>query len=172
MLAEADAVTSDAAADRVTRAASAAKDRRLITRDQCDHVQNRVRATLGTLRETAKPVDAEDLGRQAAQAAADGAQPDMEMPENEPGSAGKSQLTRLHTQFTKLGFGGDEREQKLAIAETVARRRPLTGPEEGRSSKNLSWTEAAALIERLDGFDSRDELIAWMAGQQQEASYE
>jgi hypothetical protein len=94
------------------------------------------------------------------------------MPENDPGSAGKDQLTKLHAQFTKLGFGSDERDQKLAVAEAITGRKPLTGPHEGRSSKNLSWAEAAKLTLALAVMDSRDDLIAWMSEHQQEASYE
>ena len=65
--------------------------------------------------------------------------------------------------LTGLGFDGDDREQKLIVAEVITGRAPLTGPEEGRTSKNLSLTEARKLIDTLDGFDDRDALIAFMA---------
>src|SRR5262249_23271954 len=40
LLSAANAFTTSTGADQVTRDASAAKDQRLITRDQCDHIQN------------------------------------------------------------------------------------------------------------------------------------
>ena len=64
--------------------------------------------------------------------------------------------------LTGLGFGGEDREQKLVIAEVITGHDPLTGPEEGRTSKNLSLHEARLLIDTLDGMD-RDALIAHMA---------
>ncbi len=114
--------------------------------------------------DTARPGTADGADATGPGAAA------TDMPENAPGSVGEGQLTRLHTLFTKLGFGGDEREQKLAIAETITGRKPLTGPKRGRSSGNLSWTEAATLIDTLDGFRSRDALIAYMAQRGQDSS--
>jgi phage recombination protein Bet len=90
-----------------------------------------------------------------------------EAPEGQPGSASHDQLTRLHTILTRLGFNGEDREQKLVIAEVITGRSPLTGPAPGRSSKNLSFTEARKLIDTLDGFGDRDALIAFMAERQQ-----
>jgi recombination protein RecT len=93
--------------------------------------------------------------------------------ENEPGSASKDQLTRLHTILTGLGFGGEDREQKLVIAEMITGRAPLHGPKRGRSSGNLSYTEADTLIRKLDEFvdengeRDRDALIAYMAEHEQ-----
>ena len=84
--------------------------------------------------------------------------------EDQPGTVSKAQLTKLHTVFTKLGFNGDsDRELKLGVAETVTGRKPLDGPHEGRSSKNLSWTEARRLIDTLDGLGSRGELDNYLA---------
>ena len=82
--------------------------------------------------------------------------------EDQPGSVSAEQLTKLHTVLTGLGFGGDDREQKLVIAEVITGHDPLTGPEEGRTSKNLSLNEARKLIDTLDGFADRDALIACM----------
>jgi hypothetical protein len=87
--------------------------------------------------------------------------------EDEPGSVSPAQLTKLHTVLTGLGFNGEDREQKLVIAEVITGHNPLTGPEEGRTSKNLSLTEARSLIDTLNGFADRDALIAYMAGQEQ-----
>jgi hypothetical protein len=149
-----------------TQAGQAARDG-LCTRNQKDHIQNRVRQRIEKLR-NARPVDVEDLGRQGEPAGADG---DGGSPEDEPGSASKDQLTKLHTILTGLGFGSDEREQKLVIAEAITGRAPLHGPRPGRSSGNLSFTEAARLIAKLDEFVTdngerdRDALIAFMAAQ-------
>lgn len=208
LLAAAGAFTTSTGADQVARDASAAKDQRLITRDQCDHVQNLVRTRLDGLRKNARPVAVEDLARAAqdsprtttrgtaaagddtrnqrhagnqaprpgadehgahpAPAAAGGtprpeSQPLPPLPaEDHPGSVSPAQLTKLHTVLTGLGFGSEDREQKLVIAEVITGRAPLTGPTEGRSSKNLSLTEARRLIDTLDGMD-RDQLIAYMA---------
>jgi hypothetical protein len=168
LLAAANAFTTSTGADQVTRDAAAAKNQRLITRDQCDEIQNKARTRLDNLRKNARPVKVEDLARQAARS------DEGQMVENEPGTVTKAQLTKLHTVLTGLGFGGEDREQKLRIAEVIAGRAPLTGPEEGRSSKNLSWTEAKKLIGKLDEFTDektgerdRDALIAYMAEREQ-----
>lgn len=161
-------------------AAQAARDGACTPR-QATHIQNRITQRARLLR-TAAPADAEDLGRQAAQAAAPerpaDAVPDETpasgpaapagpgQPEDEPGSVSAAQLTKLHTVLTGLGFNGEDREQKLVIAEVITGRAPLTGPEEGRSSKNLSLTEASKLIDTLDGM-GRDQLIAFMAEREQ-----
>ena len=147
-------------------AGKAARDG-LCTRNQKDHIQNRVRQRLERLK-TGRSVDVEDLGRQAGSP-----EPEPDEPrdhggaaQDEPGSATRDQLTRLHTILTGLGFGSDEREQKLVIAETVTGRAPLHGPRRGRSSGNLSLTEARKLIDTLDGFGGdREKLIAFMAAQ-------
>ena len=89
--------------------------------------------------------------------------------EDQPGSVSPAQLTKLHTVLTGLGFNGEDREQKLIIAEVITGHDPLTGPEEGRTSKNLSFAEAGKLISKLDEFTDengerdRDALIAYMA---------
>ena len=100
--------------------------------------------------------------RAAGTASPRGAQPPPPQPQDQPGSASKDQLTKLHTILTGLGFGADDREQKLVVAETITGRAPLHGPKRGRSSGNLSFTEARKLIDTLDG-TSRDDLIALMA---------
>jgi phage recombination protein Bet len=98
---------------------------------------------------------------------------DDEPAEDQPGSASKDQLTRLHTILTGLGFNGEDREQKLVIAEVITGHNPLTGPKDGRSSGNLSYTEAGTLIAKLDEFTDengerdRDALIAYMAEREQ-----
>jgi hypothetical protein len=129
------------------------------SRRQMDHIQNIIKKR-GELLKKATPVDVEDLARQA-ETSPDGAEEEAAT-EDQPGSVSTAQLTKLHTMLTGLGFNGEDREQKLVIAEVITGRAPLTGPEEGRSSKNLSLTEASKLIDTLDGMD-RDQLIAYMA---------
>jgi hypothetical protein len=157
-------------------AAQAARDGACTPR-QATHIQNRINKRVQLLKK-ATPVDVEDLGRQAAaqapaEAADDGRRhvpvPESEKTnvEDEPGTVSDAQLTKLHTVLTGLGFGGEDREQKLVIAEVITGHDPLTGPEEGRTSKNLSYTEAGKLIDTLDGFADRDALIAFMAERQQ-----
>ena len=172
---------TDAGRKLYVEAAQAARDS-LCTPRQATHIQNRVQQRVKLLK-TATPVDVEDLGRQAAQAAiperpasgvpdetpASGPAPDAgPPPEDEPGSASAAQLTSLHIILGGLGFGSDDREQKLKIAETITGRAPLTGPASGRSSKNLSFTEARKLTDTLQRFGGdREKLIAHMAGHEQ-----
>ena len=169
------------------QAAQAARDG-LCTPRQANHIQNRITQRARLLK-TATPVDAEDLAK-ASGAAPDPTQPAAPAatstgtdsstaaaaagpseppgsPEDQPGSVSAAQLTKLHTVLTGLGFGGDDREQKLVIAEVITGHDPLTGPEEGRTSKNLSLSEARKLIDTLDGFADRDALIAHMAERKQ-----
>ena len=99
------------------------------------------------------------------------ADPD-EAAEDQPGTASADQLTALHITFGGLGFGGtdDDKKRKLKLAETITREgRPLTGPHEGSTSKNLSFTEARKLTDTLEGFGGdRDKLIAHMATLEQD----
>jgi hypothetical protein len=166
--------------DLFTGAAQAHKDG-LISRRQQDHVQNTVRQRLALLKKAAVVVEAEDLGRQAPAEAADDGRRHVPVPESEktnvedePGSVGDGQLRQLHTILAGLGFNGEDREQKLTVAEVITGRAPLTGPvTKGRSSKNLSFAEAKKLIDKLDEFTNengerdRDALIAYMAEREQ-----
>jgi hypothetical protein len=140
-------------------AAQAARDGACTPR-QATHIQNRINKRVQLLKKAA-PVDAEDLGRQA-ETSSEGAKEEAAT-EDQPGSVSAAQLTKLHTVLTKLGFNGEDREQKLVIAEVITGHDPLTGPEEGRTSKNLSLNEARKLIDTLDGFADRDALVAFMA---------
>lgn len=82
--------------------------------------------------------------------------------EDQPGSASKDQLQVLHIILGGLGFTSKERDQQLNIAETITGRE-LTGPHDGRTSKNLSYTEAVKLAHTLDGFGrDRAKLIEHM----------
>jgi len=163
-------------------AAQAARDG-LCTPRQANHIQNRITQRARLLGK-ATPVDAGDLSRQAAAQPEDASgpapsgQPAGNEPEaapgDGPGSVSDAQLTRLHTVLTGLGFGSQDREHKLVIAETITGHDPLEGPFPGRSSRNLSLAEARKLIDTLDGFvnketgtPDRDALIAFMAGREQ-----
>jgi hypothetical protein len=163
----AKAVKTDAEATKLIRETAAALIDGRCTPKQRDHIQNTIGVTLKNLRENATPVEVEDLARQAGQQA--GAPPSGEDAKQEdvPGSVSRAQLTKLHAVLTGLGFGGEDREQKLIIAEVITGHDPLTGPEEGRTSKNLSLNEARKLIDTLDGFADRDALIAHMAERKQ-----
>jgi len=100
--------------------------------------------------------------------AADGRSDAGQMVEDEPGTVSEKQLASLHILFGGFGFGGskEDRERKLAIAETIAGR-TLDGPNDGRTSKNLSWTEARRVIGTLEGFDGRAAADVWMAAREQ-----
>jgi hypothetical protein len=165
--------TEEAGRTLYVEAARAARDG-LCTPQQANHVQNRIQQRVKLLK-TATPVDVEDLGRQAQDPApavpdetapggpAAGAAP-AELLEDQPGTVTPAQLTKLHTVLTGLGFGGEDREQKLKVTEAITGR-TLGSSLIERSSKNLSWTEARKVIDTLDGMD-RDQLIAYMAGQE------
>jgi hypothetical protein len=80
-------------------------------------------------------------------------EPGRRDPEDEPGSVSEMQLTMLHTAFADYGFGSskEDKERKLQIAEQITGR-ALTGPHAGRTSKNLSLTEARTLIGKLEEY--------------------
>jgi len=175
----------DAGRKLYTDAADAARAG-MCTPRQASHIQNRITQRVRLLK-TATPVDVEDLGRTAAKAAPpqDPTLPPSQIevvpgaehagdgtrepaPEDQPGSASADQLTSLHIILGGLGFGGQDRDAKLKLAETITGRE-LTGPHPGRSSKNLSFAEARKLTDTLDGFGrDREKLIAWMAGHEQD----
>jgi hypothetical protein len=81
-------------------------------------------------------------------------------PEDRPGSVTDAQMRKLQATLSKL-FTKDERDQRLAAAEQIIGRQ-LTGPKDGRTSSNLSLTEASKLIDTLDGL-TREQLVARMA---------
>jgi len=158
--------TTDHTAEEIGRqlyvdAARAARDG-LCTPRQANHVQNRIRQRVEKLK-TAVVVDVEDLGRQAAELNGETGYEDERPSDDEPGTVSKAQLTKLHTVLTGLGFGSEDREQKLRITEAITGRTLGDGDE--RSSKNLSLNEARKVIDTLDGMN-RDQLIAWMAGRE------
>lgn len=73
-----------------------------------------------------------------------------------PGTITEPQLKKLHTVLTKLGFGSGERDQKLVTASVIVRR-------ELESSKDLSFSEAKALIDTLERCGTREKLIELLA---------
>jgi len=84
------------------------------------------------------------------------------LPEEQPGHVTKAQLGTLHQLFTRLGV--QDRDERLQITEKIIGRE-LTGPNDGRTSSNLSYTEAARVKQRLGDFSEHAELIAFMAGE-------
>ena len=120
-LRRAKAVKSDAEAAQLIRETTAAHIDGRCNRDEQDWIQNTVGVTLKKLREAATPVDVKDLARQAASS-------EVAEEEDQPGTVSKAQLTKLHTVLTGLGFNGEDREQKLVIAEVITGHDPLTGP--------------------------------------------
>jgi hypothetical protein len=90
--------------------------------------------------------------------------PDPDAPtEDQPGTASPGQVTAVQMAYKGLGFKNDEREQALAASEQILRRQ-LTGPNEGRTHKNLSHNEARRLRDTLVGFDGdREKLVSLLA---------
>lgn len=120
LLARADTVITKAAADVVAREADALRRKGLITRDQADHVQHRLDTRLASLREAAKPVEAEDLAK-AAQDAAEGSQESGGTPAEPPGSdSHKALVSRAQGQFKRLGFTDEDRAERLWAAGKLA----------------------------------------------------
>lgn len=150
LLAAADAFTTSAGADQVTRDASTAKDQRLINRDQCDHIQNRVRARVDALSKNARPVAVEDLA-QAAQERPVAAVPD-EQPASgpaaatgpdTPGTATTPQIGAIWTVLsTVFKFGKDEKDQARAVCGYITRH--ALG-----STRDMSKNEAKTVLDTL-----------------------
>jgi hypothetical protein len=166
LLAEAAALTTDAAAGRIARVTDDARTQGHITRDQADHIQNRIRLRLAALRETARPAEAEDLGRLAAADPARPAAPAAASPAtgsstapdangrpepaetdyDTPGTAGVPQITAIWTVLsTVFGFGRDEKDQARAVCAHIIGH-PL------ESTKNMSRNEAGAVLDALAGW--------------------
>jgi hypothetical protein len=159
LLGKADAVTTDEAAGRVTRAAADARLKGRITREQCDQIQNTARARVEALRQAATPVDVEDLARQAA---AGEPEPDYDT----PGTATTPQIGAIWTVLTTVfKFGKDEKDQARAVCSRIAKRTLA-------STKDMSRDEAKAVLDVLaswretaeqNGEQPREFLIELMA---------
>ena len=110
LLRQAAALTTDATADAITRKAAGAHVKGLITRDDQDKIQNTVRARLDELRQNARPVNVEDLARTAASNG-----------NGTPGDDRHKQLVgRVQGHFKRLGFGDDDRADRLWAAAKIA----------------------------------------------------
>jgi hypothetical protein len=115
--------------------AEQAKDDRRASRGHAAHVQNRVRQRMAKLR-TARPVDVEDLARQAAPAEDE---PDYDT----PGTATTPQITAIWTILsTVFTFTKDEKDQARAVCSRITER--TLG-----STKNLSRNEAKTVLDTL-----------------------
>jgi hypothetical protein len=80
----------------------------------------------------------------------------------EPGTAQPQQVGRLETIYaTRFGFKRSEAELAVGASERIIGR-DLTGPHDGRSHLNLSEREARALIDTLEGFKDREQLVAFL----------
>ena len=109
----------------------------------------------------AQPTPDERVNGSGAQRFRGPARPDeWANPEDRPGSVTDAQMRKLQATLSGL-FSKDERDQRLAAAEQIIGRQ-LTGPKDGRTSSNLSLTEASKLIDTLGGL-TRDDLVARMA---------
>ncbi len=115
--------------------------------------------------ETARPAKPESPPREARRparpAAANGRAPDT-LHDGQPGSATEGQVAGIQITYQKLGFTRGEREHLLEATEKIIGR-PLTGPNEDRTHKNLSRAEAVKVRKVLDGCDDRGHLIALLA---------
>ena len=165
LLAEADNLKDDRDADRIARAAVDARKRGRINRDQCDHIQHRVRVRLEERRQAATPVNVEDLARQAA---AGEPEPDHDT----PGTATTPQIGAIWTILTTVfGFGKDEKDQARAVCSYVINCSYVT-KRTLASTKDMSRNEAKTVLDVLaswretaeqNGEQPREFLIELMA---------
>ena len=125
-------LTDKAELDELYVAAVHAARDGLCSHKQKDWVQNAVRKRQEQLK-TAKPVDVEDLARQAAETAG----PD------EPGTATVPQIGAIWTVLsTVFKFGRDEKDQARAVCSYIAERAI-------DSTKDMSLNEAKAVLDTL-----------------------
>jgi hypothetical protein len=81
-------------------------------------------------------------------------------PENRPGTIGPK-LGKVQALFSRW-FTEDERDDRIKAAERMVRR-PLTGPQEGRSFSNLTLAEANMLLKDWADVKDPGDLIARLA---------
>ena len=74
-----------------------------------------------------------------------------------PARASTGQAGIIHTHFGRLGFGDDEREQRLAATAVIA------GVESVASTKDLDEVQARRVMDTLSRCRDRDALIALLA---------
>jgi len=83
-------------------------------------------------------------------------------PGGSPGSALPEQIGKIESIYASdLGFKRAEQELAVGASEQIIGR-DLTGPSEGRAHANLSEREARKLIDTLEGFQDRDQLVAFL----------
>jgi len=75
----------------------------------------------------------------------------------EPARASTGQVGIIRTHFTRLGFGDDEREQRLAATAIIAGTGAIT------STKDLDEVQARAVMDTLSRCKDRDALIVLLA---------
>ena len=136
--------TDPAEADPIQADAAQAHRDGLLNRGQADYIQNTARKRAMQLK-GATPVDVEDLGRQDPE------------PETEQVSNGLVGIIQAH--FKRLGFGDDERDNRLAVTGKIARR-DIT------STRDLTQAEARNVKDELAGCKDRAELVALLADAQ------
>lgn len=107
-----------------------------------------------------------EIEQRAAEAAAVQAA-DEEEPSDEAGSATPHQLGRLQSIYNNLEFKRADREQMILTTEQIIGR-DLDGPNDGRVHANLTAREARSLIGTIEGFSSRDELVAFLVAREDE----
>jgi hypothetical protein len=73
-------------------------------------------------------------------------------PEDQPGSATEQQVRGISITYSKMGFKTADRDRVHQISEHIIGR-PLGGPADGKSHKNLSYNEARKLADTLDSTD-------------------
>ena len=136
--------TDPAEADPIQADAAQAHRDGLLNRGQADYIQNTARKRAMQLK-GATPVDVEDLYRQDPE------------PETEPVSNGLVGIIQAH--FKRLGFGDDERDNRLAVTGKIARR-------DVASTRDLTQAEARNVKDELAGCKDRAELVALLADAQ------
>ena len=90
--------------------------------------------------------------------------------EERPGSADPADLSAIKAAYVKLGF--DPRTDALRMAHTTEQLtgRAMSGPNKGKTHKNLTWHEAKAVRGELEGFGGdRGALLARLSGVTQAA---
>lgn len=86
---------------------------------------------------------------------------------DEKGTADPGQIGKLRSIYNNLEFKRADQDQVIATTEQVIGR-DLDGPNDGRVHANLSAREARSLIGTLEGFDTRDDLIAFLVARETE----
>src|SRR5581483_3847489 len=117
------------------------------------------RVTADEITGTPPAAPATPAAEMAPAAAEQDAQPEAS---DEPGSARPEQVGKVESVYSSaLGFKRAEHRLAVGASEQIIGR-DLTGPSEGRVHANLSEREARKLIDTLEGFQDRDQLVAFL----------